>query len=238
MDEAPLGCADGAGAAAAQRLDVAGVADRSLGPAGGRWAVGAAVRTRRGGPRCASGADRVPGRTRTNTAGAARSGCRPPPASGSRSRRCRAGRRGRGGRSAGSGRTCPQSRCGRSAHRAQNGRPCPSRPATGLTTPHRVHAARELPAPAAGADTHRPANGSAACRCGRTGCRPAPAGPPRGPAVRRRGDPPPVARRPSAHRDRRPALRPATGRPPGGRPPRRRRRSAPPPGCLALPRRR
>ena len=34
----------------------------------------------------------------------------------------------------------PQTRCGRSAHRAQNGRPCPSRPATGLTTPHRVHA--------------------------------------------------------------------------------------------------
>lgn len=32
----------------------------------------------------------------------------------------------------------PQSRCGRSAHRAQNGRSCASRPATGLTTAHRV----------------------------------------------------------------------------------------------------
>ncbi len=34
----------------------------------------------------------------------------------------------------------PQTRCGRSAHRAQTGRACPSRPATGLTTPHRTHA--------------------------------------------------------------------------------------------------
>jgi len=32
----------------------------------------------------------------------------------------------------------PQGRCGRSAHRAQNGRSCASRPAIGLTPPHRV----------------------------------------------------------------------------------------------------
>ena len=151
-DEPTHGTAGGAGAAAAERGVVAGVADRSLGPSRGRWAVRAAVRADRGGLLARSGCRPVPVRSRTNTAGVAGSGCRPPRAvrkqpsqmSGIPSWARRAIRRVRPHR--------PQGRWGRSAHRAQN------RPvlcvAAGDRFDHTTPGAGrgELPSPAPGAD--------------------------------------------------------------------------------------
>ncbi len=82
----------------------------------------------------------APGRTRTNTVGAARSVSRPLRASGSRHRRCRVVRRGRGGRCGGSARTGHKSVGDGRLQRPHSGRCCSSRPRTSFTTRQRAHA--------------------------------------------------------------------------------------------------